>query len=205
MVGKHAAEKLNSLGIKTIGELANTNKDFLVKHFGKHGTTMKNYANGISEDLSTYSEEKNKSISTSETFSTDIGEKNKLLQILYRQVDNLSKDLRKQKLYTNTIAITYKTSDFISYSKQMTLSTVTNSTEEISKYIANLLDQSWNNEKLRNIGVRFSNLTDKKQKQISIFSNNNQEEKTDTVQETMDKINDKYGSSIIRQANLFTK
>ena len=74
----------------------------------------------------------------------------------------------------------------------MTLSTVTNSTEEISKYISNLLDQSWNNEKLRNIGIRFSNLTDKRQEQISIFSNNNQEEKTDTVQETMDKINDKY-------------
>lgn len=205
MVGKHASEKLKSLGINTIGELANTEEDFLIKHFGKHGTTMKNYANGISDDLSTYSEEKNKSISTSETFSTDIGEKKKLLQILYRQVDTLSKDLRKQKLYTNTIAITYKTSDFISYSKQMTLSTVTNSTEEISKYISNLLDQSWNNEKLRNIGVRFSNLTDKKQKQISIFSNNTQEEKTDTVQETMDKINDKYGSSVIRQANLFTK
>lgn len=205
MVGKHASEKLKSLGINTIGELANTEESFLVKHFGKHGTTMKNYANGISDDLSTYSEEKNKSISTSETFSTDIGEKKKLLQILYRQVDTLSKDLRKQKLYTNTIAITYKTADFISYSKQMTLSTVTNSTEEISKYISNLLDQSWNNEKLRNIGIRFSNLTDKRQKQISIFSNNNQEEKTDTVQETMDKINDKYGSSIIRQANLFTK
>ena len=205
MVGKHASEKLRSLGINTIGELANTEEEFLIKYFGKHGTTMKNYANGISDDLSTYSEEKNKSMSTSETFSTDIGEKKKLLQILYRQVDTLSKDLRKQKLYTNTIAITYKTSDFISYSKQMTLSTVTNSTEEISKYISNLLDQSWNNEKLRNIGIRFSNLTDKRQKQISIFSNNNQEEKTDTVQETMDKINDKYGSSVIRQANLFTK
>ena len=205
MVGKHASEKLRSLGINTIGELANTEEEFLIKYFGKHGTTMKNYANGISDDLSTYSEEKNKSMSTSETFSTDIGEKKKLLQILYRQVDTLSKDLRKQKLYTNTIAITYKTSDFINYSKQMTLSTVTNSTEEISKYISNLLDQSWNNEKLRNIGIRFSNLTDKRQKQISIFSNNNQEEKTDTVQETMDKINDKYGSSVIRQANLFTK
>ena len=31
------------------------------------------------------------------------------------------------------------------------------------------------------------------------------EEKNDVVQETLDKINDKYGSSIIRQANLFTK
>ena len=87
----------------------------------------------------------------------------------------------------------------------MTLASVTNSTEEISKYITNLFDQSWKNDKIRNIGVRFSNLTKTKQKQISIFTNNTEEIKSDTVQETMDKINDKYGSSIIRQANLFTK
>lgn len=205
MVGKHAAEKLHSIGIHTIGDLAKTDEKTLVKEFNKYGNTIWNYANGISDDLSTYTEDKNKSLSTSETFSTDIGEKKKLLQILYKQVDILGKDLRKQKLYTNTIAITYKTADFISYSKQMTLSTVTNSTEEISKYITNLLDQSWNNEKIRNIGIRFSNLTDKKQKQISIFSDNQIEEKNDVVQETLDKINDKYGSSIIRQANLFTK
>lgn len=205
MVGKHAAEKLHSLGINTIGELAHTPEKDLIKHFNKHGTVMWQYANGQSDDFSTKSEERNKCLSTSQTFSTDIGEKNKLLQILFQQVDTLCKDLRKQKLYTNTIAITYKTSDFISYSKQMTISTVTNSTEEIGKYISNLLDQSWKNENLRNIGVRFSNLTDKKQKQISIFTNNTEDEKNDTVQETMDKINDKYGSSVIRQANLFTK
>ncbi len=205
MVGKHASEKLHSLGIHTIGDLAKTDEKTLVKHFNKHGITMHNYANGISEDLMIPSDDKNKSLSTSETLSTDIGEKNKLLQILYKQVDILGKDLRKQKLYTNTIAITYKNSDFVSYSKQMTLSTVTNSTEEISKYITNLFDQSWKSDKIRNIGVRFSNLTNKKQKQISIFTNSIEETKSDTVQETMDKINDKYGSSIIRQANLFTK
>lgn len=205
MVGKHAAEKLHTMGINTIGELANYDEKTLIKIFNKHGTIMWNYANGRSDDFSVKHEDKSKCISTSQTFSTDIGEKNKLLQILFQQVDTLCKDLRKQKLYTNTIAITYKTADFVSYSKQITISTVTNSTEEISKYISNILDQSWNNEKLRNIGVRFSNLTDKKQKQISIFTNNVEEEKSDTVQETMDKINDKYGSSIIRQANLFTK
>lgn len=205
MVGKHASEKLHSLGIDTIGDLAKTDEKTLIKHFNKHGITMHNYANGISDDLMVPSDDKNKSISTSETLSTDIGEKNKLLQVLYKQVDILGKDLRKQKLYTNTIAITYKNSDFVSYSKQLTLSTVTNSTEEISKYITNLFDQSWRNDKIRNIGVRFSNLTDKKQKQISIFTDSVEETKSDTVQETMDKINDKYGSSIIRQANLFTK
>jgi len=205
MVGKHAAQKLHSLGINTIGELAETDEKILTKIFNKHGTTIWNYANGKSDDFSTKNDEKNKCISTSQTFEVDIGEKNKLLQILFQQVDTLCKDLRKQKLYTNTIAITYKTADFISYSRQTTITTVTNSTEEISRYISNLLDKSWNNEKLRNIGIRFSNLTDKKQKQISIYTNNIEEEKNDTVQETMDKINDKYGSSIIRQANLFTK
>jgi len=205
MVGKHAAQKLHSLGINTIGELAETDEKILTKIFNKHGTTIWNYANGKSDDFSTKNDEKNKCISTSQTLEVDIGEKNKLLQILFQQVDTLCKDLRKQKLYTNTIAITYKTADFISYSRQTTITTVTNSTEEISRYISNLLDKSWNNEKLRNIGIRFSNLTDKKQKQISIYTNNIEEEKNDTVQETMDKINDKYGSSIIRQANLFTK
>ena len=107
---------------------------FLYNKRGLEGVVSRS-ANGISDDLSTYTEDKNKSLSTSETFSTDIGEKKKLLQTLYKQVDILGKDLRKQKLYTNTLAITYKTSDFVSYSKQMTLSTVTNSTEEISKYI----------------------------------------------------------------------
>ena len=205
MVGKKASEKLHSIGIHTIGELANTDEKTLTKVFGKHGTVMLNYANGLSEDFSTKHEDKNKCMSTSETFSTDIGEKNKLIQILYQQVDSLCKDLRKKKLYTNTIAITYKTADFVSYSKQMTIDTVTNSTELISKYVLNILDQSWNDEPLRNIGIRFSNLTDKRQKQISIFGNEKEEEKSDTVQETMDKINDKYGSSIIRQANLFKK
>lgn len=205
MVGRHSAKKLHDIGIHTIGELAQTDEKTLIKIFNKYGTTMWNYANGISDDLSTKSVGKNKCISTSETFSTDIGEKNKLIQILFQQVDTLCKELRKKKLYTNTIAITYKTADFISYSKQMTIFTVTNSTEEICKYIVNLLEASWNDELLRSIGVRFSNLTNKKQKQISIFNDEKVEEQSTIVQDTMDKINDKYGTSVIRQANLFTK
>lgn len=205
MVGKHSAEKLHSIGINTIGELAKTDETILTKIFGKHGTIMLKYANGISEEFFTKNEEKNKCLSTSETFSTDIGEKNRLLQILYQQVDNLCKELRKQKLYTSTIAITYKTVDFISYSKQITISPVTNSTEKVSKFITDLLNLSWNNEPLRNIGVRLSNLTTNRQKQISIFNNEQQEDKNSIVQETVDKINDKYGTSVVRQANLFTK
>ena len=161
------------------------------------------YSHGISNDMKTKYDSVEKSLSTSETFKEDIAEKNKLIQILYKQVDTLSKSLRKDKLYAYTIGISFKNSDFKTYSKQLTLDVPTNSIEEISKHVINIFNASWKNDPIRNMGIRFSNLTDKKNRQLSIF-NEDKELKTEKLQETMDLINDKYGQSIIRQANLFT-
>ncbi len=46
-IGKQSAKKLNSFGIKTIGDLAELDKDFLIKHFGKNGIAIHEKANGI--------------------------------------------------------------------------------------------------------------------------------------------------------------
>ena len=47
MVGRATAAKLNSYGIKTIGELANTDEKFLKTVLGKNGQTLRDYANGL--------------------------------------------------------------------------------------------------------------------------------------------------------------
>ena len=47
MVGKSSSTRLRSLGITTIGELAHTDKDFLMREFKSHGLLMWEYANGI--------------------------------------------------------------------------------------------------------------------------------------------------------------
>ena len=47
MLGKKSVPKLYNLQIKTIGELAKTDKKVLEKKFGKHGIMMWEYANGI--------------------------------------------------------------------------------------------------------------------------------------------------------------
>lgn len=203
MSGKSASLKLESIGIHTIGDLARSEKSTIEKLLGKHGAMLYDYSHGISNDIKSKYDSVEKSLSTSETFKEDIVEKNKLIQILYKQVDNLSKSLRKDKLYTYTIGISFKNSDFKTYSKQLTLDVPTNSIEEISKHIINIFNASWKNDPIRNMGIRFSNLTDKKSRQLSIF-NEDKEIKIEKLQETMDLINDKYGESIIRQANLFT-
>ena len=48
-VGRHTEEKLNKMGIYTIGELANYDMDKLIKKFGKNGYKLRQYANGIDE------------------------------------------------------------------------------------------------------------------------------------------------------------
>lgn len=45
MIGRKTLPKLINLRIKTIGDLAKTDKEFLIKKFGKHGLLMWEYAN----------------------------------------------------------------------------------------------------------------------------------------------------------------
>ena len=47
MLGRKTIPKLYNMRIKTIGELAKTDKQLMIKKFGKHGLMMWEYANGI--------------------------------------------------------------------------------------------------------------------------------------------------------------
>ena len=47
MLGRKTIPKLYNMRIKTIGDLAKTDKQILIKKFGKHGLMMWEYANGI--------------------------------------------------------------------------------------------------------------------------------------------------------------
>ena len=47
MLGKKTIPKLYAMGIKTIGDLAKQDKEYMIKIFGKHGLLMWEYSNGI--------------------------------------------------------------------------------------------------------------------------------------------------------------
>ncbi len=200
MVGEKSATKLKKLGINTIGDLATSDTNMLTKYFKSQGIIMWKHANGIDESPVEYRKPKNKGISTSETLSTDVGDKNKLKKILMHQTEKVCRDIRRKKLYTTTIAVTMKTHDFVSSSKQMTLDNPTNSTDEISQCVMNVFDSLYDGEKIRNIGVRLSNLSPNNTRQISIF--NEKRESDDKIQNALDEINDKFGSSSVIKASL---
>ena len=206
MCGKKTQESLNQMGILTIGDLARVEKSTLEKQFKSQGTYLYYASRGIEEKRIESPKNKNQSISTTETLLFDSSDQDYLKDILFRQTEELTKELREKKLYVKTIGVIWKNNKFISYSAQNSLITPTNNTKEIIKTVYNVFDENYKEDEIRLIGVRLSNLTSvKKEKiQISIFDEEKEEleEEDESIQKTMDEINKKFGKSIIKPASL---
>lgn len=203
MVGKKTTEKLELLGIKTIEDLANTNIEFLKKHFKSLAVMMWEYANGIDNSKVVNEYEGSKCISVSETFEVDVDNIKRLKDTLLKQTEKVCKQLRKQGVYASTVAITIRTYDFKNFSKQLKLNNATDITGEIYTNIVALFESFWDGTKIRNLGVRLSNFTSSCDRQLSLFESYN--EKDHNFQKTLDNINDKFGNNVIMPASLFQK
>ena len=204
MVGKASTKVLMEMGIKTIGDLAKYDINLLRRRFKNQADFMHESANGIDFSEVTPRISKNKSISTTETLPKDIDNIVDLRKILLGQANRVGRQARYQKLYAKTIAVIFKTHDFVSYSHQMKLVNPTNVTKEIYKYACEVLEKGWKKEPIRLIGIRLDNLTTSSEKQLSLFDDR-KDESNDKIQEVLDNISDKYGDNIIIPASLKEK
>ena len=205
MVGKKTSEKLKKMGYVTIGDVAHASPEILTKEFKSMGIDIWNHANGIDDSVVDSNEYVNKSISVSWTLDHDSDDIEYIKRVLLREVDEVGRNLRRQKLYANVIAITIKTYDFVSFSKQVSLDSPVNSNEDIYDTVIKILYKIWNFEKIRNIGIRLSNFTENKIIQTDLFTQSKSNENDEKFQNAIDKIKDKYGSDIINPASLIDK
>ncbi len=206
-IGKQTAIKLNKIWIKTIGELANINKDVLIKKLGKSGLQLHQYANGIdASPVTPRSNNDMKSIGRSITLPEDIKDFEHAKTVLLELAEEVGVTARKHDKKGRTVQLTLKYSDFSVITRQKTIPP-THLTKEISSAGIELLRQHWNLLiPLRLIGISICGFDDDSvSNQISMFElpnvnkYNNKEEK---IEKAMDIIRDKHGYSKISRAAL---
>ena len=199
MVGKRTFPKLYNMNIRTIGDLAKSDKNLLIKKFGKFGKVMWEYANGIDDSEVNYLRQKPKGVGNSTTVSQDITNIEKIEEVLLALTEHTTYRLRKYNMVGSVVSVQLRTSDFKNYSHQRKLNFATNSTKEIFKVAKDLVRQLYKNEPIRLIGIRIDNLCDEEEKQISLFEDINikKQEKLDKV---VDNIKDKFGYEMITRA-----
>lgn len=200
MLGKKTVPKLYNMNIRTIKDLAITDKKTLEKKFGKHGIQMWEYANGIDNSEVKYLPEKPKGIGNSTTLPVNISEIEKLEEILLALVEQTTYRLRKYNLLGNTVSVQLRTKDFEDTSHQGKLIEATSNTKDIYQKAKELLHEMYKIRKpIRLVGVRIDNLIEKEEKQISLFQNKNSE-KQEKLDKVIDSLKEKYGYQSITRA-----
>lgn len=201
MLGKKTVPKLYNLRIKTIGDLAKTDMNFLVKKFGKHGKLMWEYANGIDNSEVVYEQVLPKGVGKSTTLPIDITDIMKMEKILYSLTEEVAYRLRKYNMLANTVNVQLRTKDFKDATHQGKLIIATSNTKDIYGKAKQLLNEMYiPGTFIRLIGVRVDNLVGKDEVQLSIF-NDNKSEKQENIDKTVDEIKKKYGYNSITRAN----
>lgn len=191
-IGKSSSKKLRELNINTIGELATYDEVKLRKYFKNNAKFMIEYANGKDSSKVISKHDTSKSISFSETLIKDTDDIAFLKKKILNMIEKIGISLRKKKLYAQTIALTFKDNNFVSFSHQKKLYNPTNNTMNLYKSAIELFNNVYNHELIRNIGVRVSDLVVTKNTQVSLFNNNELDKENEIIQEVLDNINLKY-------------
>ena len=198
-IGRKTAPKLESLGIKTIGDLANSSVEYLYKYFKNQAIDMINKAKGIDDSIVDSSEYIPKGISNEITLEHDITKKENLYPYLMSLCETVCIRLRKQNKYATVICVILKDNYFKRKSHQKKILNATNVTDEIYKYCKEILDEMYSDDKVRLIGVRLDKLVTNVSYQASLFD---EDDKMDKVDDVLDSLKQKYGNKIITKASL---
>lgn len=195
MLGEKTCQKLYEYGIEKIGDLQRVNIKFLEAVFGKSGIFIYEKAHGIDHsEIVPHSDRK--SISTENTFESDVSEKRTLETILVSMTEELSGKLRRENKLASCLAIKIRYANFETHTLQEKI-TPTAAEHILLPGVKNLLKKAWNGHRpIRLIGVRLSNLCTGSY-QINLFEDNEERIK---LYQAMDTINFKFGDKTICRA-----
>ena len=161
-IGPKASEKLASLGIQTIGQLAETSPEVLQTHFGpSYAAWLHDAARGIDDrPVVTYSEPK--SISRETTFERDLHpklDKATLTEVFTSLCIRVSEDLKRKGYRGRTIGLKLRYEDFSTVTRDTSLPVATDDPALIRKTAGECLKRVSLDKRLRLLGVRVGNLT----------------------------------------------
>jgi len=160
-IGPKARERLDGMGIRTIGELAAAEPAWLIARFGKStGQWMHEAAHGRDE-RPVVTERDPKSVSRETTFERDLHvrqDRSRLTEIFTGLCEKVASDLTRHHLVGRTIGIKLRFDDFRTVTRDLTLDTHTADAQAIRAAAGQCLKRIPLTRRIRLLGVRVGTL-----------------------------------------------
>lgn len=202
-VGKKTTERLNSLGIKTIGQLACTPIETIRYFMNKNGEMIWNFANGL--DTSPVANISHvtpiKSVSCGNTAYRDLINKDDIKASLIPLCTTVSRRLREYGFLASTVSICVKDNTLSSYTRQKKLSFPTRCASEIFKAAFELFIKNHTSKPpVRSLSVQASELLYNDEIQLSLDPQIMKIQRKEFLENACDELNKKYGKDTVFRA-----
>ncbi len=202
-VGKKTLPRLQALGIKTIGDLANrvdTDDKEVMNQFGKFAYTIKDWLHGKGSDSVQAESDDPKSLGHSTTLKHDTDDFNEIKLVYEELCKEVSYEVKREKMMGYTVNINIKEANFISHNKSITLDRPISDAKLIYKYAINLYEKNFLGISVRLVGVTLQNLISNKDVavQMNLFVGEEDEDKTKVL---INDINRGFDKPIVMRAS----
>ena len=196
-VGVVTLQKLRSMGISTVRDLAAVPEAVLVEALGaSHGAHLCKLSRGI-DVRRVDSERQRKSISHEETFATDIYDRKVLESEIVRLSDAVSSRARTQGTAGRTIQLKVRRPDMSFVTRSVTVDEPVDTLPEIAERATELLAQLDVGQGVRLLGVGLSRLDATGPRQLTLVGDDSRNSGWSRLSGAMDRIRERYGHSAI--------
>ncbi len=199
-VGKVMQRSLRKFGIHRIGQIADQDDRFLEKHFGKTGMALAGKARG--QDAGAWfsasfgDHDVPKSISHETTFGEDTVDGVLIDATLAKLVQLVARRLREHQLFTRTVQIKLRYSDFTTLTRARTLDSPTELDSVILQSVRELFARNWKRGRaIRLLGVHVGSLGEGKGQMALIDGED--EQKWSRAMQAADALRDRFGESAV--------
>ena len=194
-VGKRMEQHLLNMGIRTIGDLAQTPPKLLRQRFGVVGVTLRELARGQdSSPVNPSSLDTVKSVGHQITLPKDYSLLKEIKVVLLELAEAVSRRARLGNYLGKTVSLSVRGSDFSGIHRSLTLKEATAYPSVIYETALKLFQQHWPQElPVRLLGVSLGNLVRAEGQQLSLF------EPEPQLYQAIDRIKNKFGEkSLLR-------
>ena len=206
-VGRAAAAAPAGYGIRTIGDLARTDRETLTGILGKQGATLHDYAAGTEHSpvIPARDMPGPKSVGSGLTFPRNLTGWEQLGAAAASLADDVAARLRRHSLMCTTVQVTIRDPDFRDICRQKRLEAPTCISRDIARAAMDLIRASWRPQApVRALTVTAQALVEEAQagEQLSLFAAgaDRRREKRERLERTMDGIRGRYGKGAISPA-----
>lgn len=199
-VGPRTEERLNGVGLRTVGDLAGAPPELLNALLGAFGATLRDYAQGRDERR-LVPEHEVKSVSEETTFPQDVAAREYVWSVLMELAEGVGYRLRKRGLTARTITLKLRYGDFRTITRARTLASPTDRDTVIYQASRELFDRHGGAPPWRLVGIRASNLMPGEQISIAHLTG---AEKEREVSRVLDGLRTRYGREVVWRARRLT-